>query len=123
MRHSIAYYLLILYVSFLVRPLLPFVTDFLDHEFSETIHLSTIHAKYGSNHLDKEIASKSGDNKTDTNHNNNNSVDPIPSYINEKESFINHYFGYSSPHQFNFTHQKISCIPIKIQERPPQYFI
>jgi hypothetical protein len=38
------------------KPLIPILSDFWDHEFNEIEHISIVHAKYGSHHLQKEVA-------------------------------------------------------------------
>ncbi len=56
MKATIAYYMLILYATVMFKPLIPIVQDFLSHTFSEAIHIATVHAIYGSNHLQKELS-------------------------------------------------------------------
>lgn len=53
---------MLLYVSVMFKPLTPIITDELSHMFSEAEHIATIHAKYGSHHLEKELAASSTDN-------------------------------------------------------------
>lgn len=59
MRVPIAYYLMLLYVTVMFKPLIPIVNDTLSHIFSEAIHIATVHAIYGSNHLEKELSKNS----------------------------------------------------------------
>ncbi len=65
MRWTIAYYLILLYTTVMVKPLIPITSDTLSHLFSETEHIATIHAKYGAHHLEKELSQTNTDN---TNH-------------------------------------------------------
>ncbi len=62
MRAIIAYYMLILYATLMFKPLIPIAQDILSHTFSEAIHIATVHAIYGSNHVQKEIADNEADN-------------------------------------------------------------
>ncbi len=62
MRYTTAYYLVLLYVTVMLKPLIPIISDELSHSFSEAIHISTVHAKYGSHHLEKELAASANDN-------------------------------------------------------------
>ena len=39
------------------KPLIPIVSDAIAHTFNETIHIATVHAKYGSHHLAIAVAS------------------------------------------------------------------
>lgn len=59
MRVPIAYYLMLLYVTVMFKPLIPVVKDTLSHIFSEAIHIATVHALYGSNHLENELSKTS----------------------------------------------------------------
>ena len=56
MRRPAAYYLLLLYCTVLMRCAIPVACDALSHLFNEEAHIATVHAVYGSNHLQKEIA-------------------------------------------------------------------
>ena len=56
MRFPLAYYLLLVYLTVIFKPLLPIVSDAYAHIFEEAIHLATVHAKYGNNHLNKDLA-------------------------------------------------------------------
>jgi hypothetical protein len=38
------------------KPLIPVISDAWSHEFNTIEHISTIHAKYGSKHLQQEVA-------------------------------------------------------------------
>jgi len=49
LKFTIAYYLLLLYVTIILKPLLPILSDVYSHTFAEVIHITTVHAKYGSN--------------------------------------------------------------------------
>jgi hypothetical protein len=62
MRLPISYYLLLLYTITTFRPLIPIARNAFEHTFSKAIHLATVHAIYGSNHLQKEIANDVPDN-------------------------------------------------------------
>ncbi len=65
MKFALAYYLLLLYSTVILKPLIPIAEDSVEHCFAEAYHIATVHAKYGNNHLEKEVA--------DTNDSNNNS--------------------------------------------------
>jgi DNA repair photolyase len=72
MRAAIAYYMGILYFTVMFKPLIPIVKDKLSHTFAEAIHLATVHAVYGANHLQKEVDQSSSDNANDKHQNSNN---------------------------------------------------
>lgn len=64
MRNSIAYYLMLLYITIMFKPFIPAIKDTLSHTFSEAIHIAIVHAKYGANHLAKEVAATGSDNSS-----------------------------------------------------------
>lgn len=43
----------------MLKPLTPVIADIWAHDFNEMEHLSLVHAKYGSHHLQKEVADSS----------------------------------------------------------------
>lgn len=67
MKADIAYYLLLLYLTVILKPLIPLVSDLLSHGFNEIEHMATVHAKYGSHHLEKELQDNSTKNNQDKN--------------------------------------------------------
>ena len=66
MKFSIAYYFLLLYITVIIKPLIPVVVNAWDHTFAEARHIATVHAKYGAHHLEKQLApeEKDADGKT-----------------------------------------------------------
>ena len=44
------------------KPLIPVIKDAYSHTFGEAIHLATVHAKYGSNHLEHALATAGAEN-------------------------------------------------------------
>ena len=57
---------MLLYVTVVVHPLVPIICDAWCHSFSEINHLATVHAKYGTHHLEISL-SKTGDKNEDKN--------------------------------------------------------
>ncbi len=66
MRFTTAYYMMILYVIVVFKPFVPIIQDYLSHTFAEAIHEATVHAIYGSNHLQKELSKESTNNHPNT---------------------------------------------------------
>lgn len=63
MKFTIAYYLLLIYMSALFRPAFPLVSDAMAHTFCEAVHISSVHMVYGSQHMQKEVAAENDDSK------------------------------------------------------------
>ncbi len=69
MKFAAAYYLLLIYATVIAKPVIPVIEDSVFHCFAEAYHIATVHAKYGSNHLQKQIANTNDDNTNNTNKN------------------------------------------------------
>jgi hypothetical protein len=54
---------MLLYLTVMLKPLLPVMADIFDHEFNEIDHLATIHLKYGRQHVQKELEKNSSSNE------------------------------------------------------------
>jgi len=89
MRAAIAYYMMILYCTVISKPLILIVKDKLSHTFAEAIHIATIHAFYGANHLQKEIDQTSTDATNDKHQHNNNAEQVYVSANEFKFDFCN----------------------------------
>ena len=81
MRFPIAYYLLLIYITVMFRPLVPIVSDVVSHTFSEAIHIATVHAIYGTNHLEKELSNTTSDNTDNKHQSNINPEDLVPVHV------------------------------------------
>lgn len=62
MRNTTAYYLLLLYLTVMLRPIIPVIGDAWSHTFNKAEHLSTVHAHWGKDHLAVEVADKASEN-------------------------------------------------------------
>lgn len=62
MRSIAAYYLFLLQILVMARPLIPQIADACFHSFALAIHIATVHARYGSNHVGKELENTADDN-------------------------------------------------------------
>ena len=56
MKFPSAYYLLLIYMTVMFKPLIPVLNDAYAHAFAQAIHEATVHARYGNNHLQKDLA-------------------------------------------------------------------
>ena len=76
-----AYYLLLIYSTLMLQPLIPVAIDCWQHTFAEAQHILTVHAKYGSNHLEKELAAASSENGNNKDQNSVKSEETTPVHI------------------------------------------
>lgn len=90
------------------------------HEFNEIEHISVIHAKYGSHHLQKEVA----DTNTDSSQKNENTL-KSEDQISLHTIIYNYRYNYNkavAEKQFNFfKNKKISEVSISKQGPPPKF--
>lgn len=93
MRVPIAYYMMLLYFTVMFKPLIPIVKDTIAHTFAEAIHIATVHAIYGSNHLQKELADTSSDSANNKHQNNTNGEDQVQVHVSFTACAYNFYFA------------------------------
>jgi hypothetical protein len=63
------------------KPIMPLVSDAWSHTFAEAMHIATVHAKYGANHLEQQLASSQKDNPDNSkNQNTVKAAEPVPKY-------------------------------------------
>lgn len=120
MRSPTAYYLLLLYVSVMIKPLVPFIQDTWSHQFNEIEHLSCVHAKYGNNHLQKELGAEP-DNDKSKSQNSLRSEDQVSFHVatpgfnnNLKVNKLRISYHRFKPHKLPF-------ICVSLQGQPPNF--
>lgn len=120
MKYATAYYLFLLYCTVLLRCAIPVACDALHHIFNEEEHLATIHAVYGNNHLQKEIAAtENGCNK------NTASIkyeEPVQFHL--KACFLTLIDFIDKKTQIPFGFTASHCLPVYLQQTvpPPKFF-
>lgn len=122
MKFAIAYYLLLIYATVILKPLIPVAEDALMHCFAEAYHVATVHAKYGNNHIEKSIA----DTNDDTNSNSKNvlkedSAASIHLSFMQEISFAEILVSktFTSIQSISFVHKIFLAIVIP----PPKFFL
>ena len=90
MKYTTAYYFLLLYVIITFKSIIPFIIDTWGHTFNEIEHISVVHAKYGSHHLQHEVADSASGNEQHKNHNTCNTEDPVYFHILNDQTY---HFG------------------------------
>lgn len=66
MKFTLAYYLLLIYATVILNPVIPIVKDGLSHCFAQAYHIATVHAIYGDNHIEKQMAGANDDSNSNT---------------------------------------------------------
>lgn len=83
LKFTISYYLLLLYAVVVIKPMIPFVGDRLEHEFNYMEHIATVHAMYGANHMEKEMAADAKDNARQSG--SQKTEEPVPVHVTGEE--------------------------------------
>lgn len=120
MKFALAYYLLLIYTTVIVKPLIPVAEDTLEHCFAEAYHIATVHAVYGSNHLENKVAATSDNNDNSSNKNIiKDDTGSVHVAVHESECLINinHFFKayFKQPKSFVLKIFQSIVIP------PPRY--
>ncbi|MEO6329696.1 MAG: hypothetical protein ABIO55_12220 [Ginsengibacter sp.] len=121
MKSPTAYYLLLLYVTLILKPLMPFVIDEWDHQFNEIEHVSIVHARYGSHHLEKELANSTADNNKNKDQNTTKTEDSIPFHLLAKVCKYDLVIDKSATQYFSLTLNKLPSVCISSQGQPPKF--
>lgn len=105
----------------MIKPILPVITDWWQHEFNEAAHLSYVHAVYGSHHLRHEIADTGSENDHSKNQNTLRSEDQVLFHVLVSE-FKNEYNAVLSNIQFDILKfLKLSSVVITRDGPPPEF--
>ncbi|GEO10818.1 hypothetical protein [Segetibacter aerophilus] len=103
----------------MIKPFLPAVTDWYEHEFNPIQHEIKVHMVYGNHHLEKDMA----ENTSEKSHNNGGSVksqDPVPFHVLEQQ-FESFNISISSDTQYQLFHyNKLLCVFISREGPPPK---
>jgi len=59
LKQTIAYYFLLLYTLALLQPIVPVISNWWAHEFNNIEHLLNVHAKFGGDRLQLQVAKTS----------------------------------------------------------------
>lgn len=121
MKSPTAYYLLLLYITVMLKPLLPIVNDWWSHEFNEVEHISLVHAKYGSHHLQKEVADTSSDSENNKSQNISKSEDQFPFHISPQIHNYVFKIASSNNNYLSTNAGKLPFVVISNQGPPPKF--
>lgn len=120
MKFSIAYYFVLLYLTVLVKPLIPFVSDMYQHEFDGLEHISLIHAKYGNEHLQQELAENSVANESNKSQNSTKFENEVSFHVSQQVARYNFLISRIPIEYPEFYLGKILFIPLSNQGPPPK---
>ncbi len=120
MKFATAYYLLLIYATVILKPMIPVAEDVLVHCFAEAYHVATVHATQGSNHVEKDMAADANDDSSK-----NQKADKAEQTIHE--TAIDYIFNFLNPHPVIYYHSiindSLSNIFIAFVKPPPRILI
>ena len=100
------------------KPLLPVVCDVWSHEFNEIEHVSKVHAKYGANHLQKDLSNESSENK---NQSSLKSEDQVAFHVFENEIVLDFNLTLNGPNFFLLPYTKLYAVFLSKHIPPPKF--
>ncbi|MEP6514433.1 MAG: hypothetical protein ABJA79_11220 [Parafilimonas sp.] len=121
MKFTTAYYLMLIYSTVMLSPVIPIITDAVSHSFAEAYHISAIHAKYGANHLENELANSASENDNGKNQATVKSEEQVPVHISTDECIIDFSFSITSESFQSLKPCSLSSIFIGKQIPPPKF--
>lgn len=120
MRAAIAYYMMILYCTVMFKPLIPIIKDKLAHTFAEAIHIATVHAIYGADHLQKEVDQTSSD-AANGKHQNSNNEDQVQEHVSTNECKFDFWNAKTPQNYFTGSQPAISTGFVSQHSPPPKF--
>lgn len=121
MKFTIAYYLMLLYVIVIFKPLIPYISDAASHFFDDAIHVATVHAIYGDNHVEIELAATGSDNDASKTQNTTKAQDPIPVHVSEEASDYDFSLNEADKHYPSVFLYNLQRIFISKDAPPPKF--
>lgn len=108
---------MLIYLAVMFKPIIPFISDIYSHAFGEAIHLATIHARYGNNHLEKALATTGKSNNKDQKNCNSGEINTV--HISSPECIFDFRLNTSKLTFFFRRFYKLSTIFLSILVPPP----
>ncbi len=111
---------MLLYITVMLKPLIPIISDAFSHTFNEMAHIATVHAKYGSNHLATQLADTGRDDNS-KNQSLVKSVSEVPLHVPVGKSSFIFRSNKANKNYCLFTLHNISEVYIFSQSPPPKF--
>lgn len=120
MRFTTSYYLLLLYCTVMFNPLILIVKDAVSHSFAEAYHVLVIHAQYGADHLENELANSGSNNDNSKNQSTVKSEEQVPVHVSAMEYQINFSLSITSEYFHSHDPENLPSVFILKQIPPPK---
>jgi hypothetical protein len=104
----------------MLKPFLPALSDWYEHEFNPIQHEIRVHMVYGNHHLVKDMAENSSQN-SDNNHSSVKSEDFVPFHVLGQQIENLHISTTCNKQYQVFNYHKILCVFISREGPPPKF--
>jgi hypothetical protein len=88
MKKGITYFFLIVYATVMLKPLVPYISDFVAHVFWSYEHISTVHFEHGKYHTHYESLEAAKKENPEKNGGASKSITSVPEHIISEEEYI-----------------------------------
>jgi hypothetical protein len=105
----------------MLKPLIPLVSDATAHALNEAIHISTVHARYGSNHLEVELANETSPSENGKTESSVRSEDPFPLHTSIAECKFDFNLKSCATQYNDLKFYKLPDVYILNQGPPPKF--
>ncbi len=119
MKTTAAYYLLLLYLFAICKPVLPLVQDDLAHIFWKTEHIATVHHHHGDHHAEEEVATAAHDEENNKVPLTSKTSEPVSIHIIVQNSYIIPQLFIEKPN-FGAKIYKVSSLSLDKHFPPPR---
>lgn len=123
MKFATAYYLLLIYLTVMLQPLIPIAEDAISHCFAEAYHVATVHAKYGNNHVEIALADDAKDEDNSKNTAAPKAGEQSTVHLFVKELAVQKFENDQPKEKFFYTSDKPCSIYILKNIPPPKFLI
>lgn len=110
---------MLLYITVMIKPVFPVVSDWWQHEFNNIEHLSCVHLAYGSHHVQKEVADtnpEQGKNQSGL-----KSEDQVPFHLNTVACKFNFSAIKNTNWHIAFQSNNLSSVLLSNPSPPPKF--
>jgi len=120
LKTDLAYYLIIVYILAVGKPIFPLIQDNFAHIFWNAEHIATVHHHHGEHHAEKEIAEATHEEGNNKNQATNKNSEPVSLHIILQ--IPNSIWQISTAKQkFKITDSDYSNVSLDKHYPPPKY--
>ncbi len=108
-------------MTVMLKPLLPIASDCWSHAFNGFDHISLVHAKYGNQHLQKELAENSAGNESNKSQDTVKFEGQVSFHFGQQVIKYDFLFRTNDIQYSHFYPGKLLFVPLSSQGPPPNF--